>query len=125
MDDRRRHPRLLCADLVQIRWSDAEGHAYGGTANLEDISVSGVCLQVEQPVPLSTKLTVYNNAVEYEGTITYCIYREIGFFIGIEFDSSSRWSIEQFSPAHLLDPTQLVQKEAALPQRSLRRSLIN
>jgi hypothetical protein len=36
------------------------------------------------------------------------VYREIGYFLGIEFEPGSRWSEQQFKPQHMLDPRRLV-----------------
>src|ERR1035438_1652261 len=48
MDDRRSEVRMLCADMVEVRWKDRLGHQRGTTAILEDICPSGACLQVEE-----------------------------------------------------------------------------
>jgi hypothetical protein len=42
------------------------------------------------------------------GKVKYCVYREIGYFLGIEFEAGSRWSLRQFKPQHMLDPRRLV-----------------
>jgi hypothetical protein len=41
------------------------------------------------------------------------VFREIGYFLGIEFDSGVRWSQRDFKPQHLLDPRKLVSKKKA------------
>jgi len=52
MLDRRTEPRLLCADVVELEWTDKSGRTRHCAANLEDISPSGLGLQVERSVPL-------------------------------------------------------------------------
>src|ERR1035438_10267612 len=52
MDDRRSEVRMLCADMVEVRWRDRLGHQRGTTAILEDICPSGACLQVEERLRL-------------------------------------------------------------------------
>lgn len=42
------------------------------------------------------------------GHVRYCVFREIGYFLGVEFDNGSRWSQKQYKPQHLLDPRRLV-----------------
>src|SRR5690348_15455415 len=49
MDERRIEPRMLCAELVELRWRDKHGFERRDMANLEDISLSGACLQTEKP----------------------------------------------------------------------------
>jgi hypothetical protein len=49
---------MLCADLVDVQWRDQIGRTRRGVANLEDISLSGACLQVDRPVPLGTAFRI-------------------------------------------------------------------
>jgi hypothetical protein len=58
MQDRRVNPRMLCADLVKIEWLDKCGVAHSAVANLEDISSSGACLQMEEDVPLQSVVKI-------------------------------------------------------------------
>jgi hypothetical protein len=108
LDDRRVEPRMLCADLVDVQWKDQNGRTRRGVANLEDISLSGACLQVERPVPQGTTLRMSYPNGELLGIVKYCVFRDIGYFLGVEFEPGSRWSQRHFRPQHLLDPRRLV-----------------
>jgi PilZ domain len=108
MFDRRVEPRMLCADMVDVQWKDKTGRLRKGVANLEDISLSGACLQFDQPIPLQTDLRINHPKGELLGKVRYCVYREIGYFLGIEFEPGCRWSEQQFKPQHMLDPRRLV-----------------
>jgi PilZ domain len=108
MVDRRTEPRMLCADLVDVQWKDKTGRIRKSLAHLEDISLSGACIQVEVPVPIHTVIKIAYPKGGLLGTVRYCVYREIGYFLGIEFEAGSRWSQRQFKPQHLLDPRRLV-----------------
>lgn len=99
---------MLCADLVDVQWKDKTGRTRKSLANLEDISLSGACLQVEAPIPLHTIVRIAYPKGGLQGTVRYCVYREIGYFLGIEFEAGSRWSQRQFKPQHMLDPRRLV-----------------
>jgi hypothetical protein len=99
---------MLCADLVDVKWKDPTGRTRRGVANLEDISLSGACLQVDRPVPLGTNFYISYPNGELFGKVKYCVFREIGYFLGIEFEPGSRWSQRHFRPQHLLDPRRLV-----------------
>lgn len=107
MKERRENPRMLCADLVKIEWKDRSGAYHTVVANLEDISSSGACLQLEEDVPLHALVTITHENGEFQGRVRYCIYKEIGFFLGLEFDPGYRWNARQFKPMHLLDPRRL------------------
>jgi hypothetical protein len=99
---------MLCADLVDIRWKDQAGRTRHIVANLEDISLSGACLQVERPVPLGTVMLISYPNGELKGKVKYCVFREIGYFLGIEFEDGQRWSQRHYRPQHMLDPRRLV-----------------
>jgi hypothetical protein len=108
MLDRRYEPRLLCSDLVDIEWTDKTSRTRKCVANLEDISLSGACLQLDRPIPLGSPMRITYPKGELIGTVRYCVFREIGYFLGVEFEDGCRWSQRQFRPQHLLDPRKLV-----------------
>ncbi len=104
---------MLCADLVEICWKGGEGKRHRVSALLEDISVSGACLQTEVPVPVGVQVCWrvaaqrgrkgHTPKREFKGVVRYCEFREIGYFVGVELDASSKWSRKTFTPQHLLD----------------------
>ncbi len=116
MLDRRIEPRILCSDLVAVEWKDNQGKTRKCMANLEDISVSGACVQLDRPLPLQAKLRLTFPKAILEATVRWCIFREIGYFLGLEFAPGMKWSRKDFRPRHMLDPRKLAQMaaEAAL-----------
>ena len=108
MQDKRRETRMLCADMIEVRWRDRAGGEQDTTALLEDICTSGACLQVESPIPLGVEIRWEAPRQEFQGYVRYCVYREIGYFVGVEFDASFQWSKKAFKPQHLLDLQSLV-----------------
>jgi hypothetical protein len=38
------------------------------------------------------------------------VFREIGYFLGVEFEPGSQWSQRSYRPQHLLDPRRLVNR---------------
>ena len=103
---------MLCADLVDIEWRDEDGRTKRTVANLEDISLSGACLQLDVAIPQHTAVRITYPKGELVGRVRYCVYREIGFFMGLEFDPGCKWSQHSFKPMHLLDPRRLVDANA-------------
>ena len=103
---------MLCADMVEVCWSEPAGQKCRFTALLEDISSSGMCLQFEIPVPIGTQVEIRCPGDTLAGTVRYCVYREIGYFVGIELEPSRHWSRQQFEPKHLLDLEELVLRSA-------------
>jgi hypothetical protein len=110
MQERRSEPRMLCADMVSISWRDPIGKRRRMMGLLEDISPSGACLQLEIPVPVGAQILWSSPTREFAGQVRYCAYREIGYFVGVEFSAHSRWSRRAYKPQHLLDLERLVQR---------------
>jgi len=107
MLDRRSEPRLLCADVVEIEWTEKSGHTRHSAANLEDISQSGLGLQVEHPVPLLTTVRISHERGELIGRVKSCVLRHYGYLLGVELEQGCRWSPGSFRPRHLLNPRRL------------------
>lgn len=108
MEDRRTEARMLCADVVHVHWREGT-HGRSATALLEDISPSGACLQLESAVPLGVSITWETDGHEFTGKARYCVYREIGYFVGVEFEPGVKWSQSAFEPRHLLDLKKLIE----------------
>ena len=109
---------MMCADLVEVCWRGAEGKRNKLSGLLEDISPSGACLQLESPIPVGSEVhwsaTIPSRPKrraakrEFFGRVRYCEYREIGYFVGVEFAAHSRWSRSSYKPQHLLDLKQFL-----------------
>jgi PilZ domain len=101
--ERRTEVRMLCSELVRIRWKDLATNQVVATAVLEDISPSGAGLQVEAPINEGARVSIEPPNCLLHGAVRYCIFREIGYFIGVRLDDDSRWSPASYKPEHLLD----------------------
>jgi len=121
--DRRVADRLLCAELVQLIWQDAAGREHRRVANLEDISLTGVCLQVEQPMSAGTAIAIQFGDGELLGVIRYCRHQDSGYFLGVHLAEGSRWSSQHYKPEHLLDPKDLLDQTMA--RRSVEKTKVN
>ena len=107
MQERRWERRLLCADLVQVKWRDQAGRTRSTTAILEDISRTGACLQSDVPIPAEALVQVTHGRKTLECKVSYCVYHEIGYFAGLIFTAKHHWSERMFRPKHLVDPATL------------------
>ena len=94
---------MLCADMMEVEWTDGTGCLHIATALLEDISAVGACLQMERELPVSAEVELRYHGVDMPAKIKYCVYQEIGFYVGIEFREGFQWSEQAFQPDHLLD----------------------
>jgi hypothetical protein len=89
--------------LLKIRWTDETGKPRREIATLEDISSTGLCLKVENPIPRDTIITILYPSGQYQGRIKHCDAYMDWFFVGVEFLPGYRWTKEHFAPAHLLE----------------------
>jgi hypothetical protein len=105
MRERRSEVRLLCSALIQVRLESSGKPAKIG-ANLEEISPSGACVLLEQPVETGAEISLLCRSRKFRGIVRYCIHHEIGYFAGIQF-AGCKWSRELYEPEHLVDPTQV------------------
>jgi hypothetical protein len=110
MPERRTDKRFLCADLVEVIWCDSLGRQRRKVGNLEDISLCGMCIQLETPIPIGTEVRVPYGNGQLVGVVRYALRRDGAYFLGIELLESSRWSASHFVPQHLLDPRELIQR---------------
>jgi hypothetical protein len=73
------------------------------SAILEDLSPAGACIQFECPIPVGCRIAIAHPKGELRGVVKYCVFRDIGYYAGLEFDESSMWSPERFLPEYRLD----------------------
>ena len=118
MQERRTEFRMLCADMLNVTWTDRSGRQRQSTALLEDISPSGACLQFESPIPPETPVHIECADRPLEGKVRYCVYREIGYFVGVEFMPGYRWSRRRYQPEHCLDLQQFLSRKKTAGQAS-------
>ena len=116
MIERRFEGRFLCADLVVVEWRADKGSGADSRtveAVLEDISAMGACVQVDERIPFGAAISisvsagpvdagpVRANPARFSGHVSYCVYRDYGYFVGIRFSDETRWSSGVFEPQHL------------------------
>ena len=101
MQERRSEPRWMCADLVKVR-IQAANRVEEAVANLEDISPSGACLQLEAATQEGADIEILCAGCRLKGKVKYCRFSTIGYDVGIAFDERRSWSKERYEPKHLL-----------------------
>ena len=95
--------------MIRVQWKPPQGHGRSTTALLEDISPSGACLQLDFDIPIGSEVHWKSSGQELGGRVRYCVYREIGYFVGVEFPSDRKWSESAYQPEHLLDIHKLLE----------------
>lgn len=94
---------MLCADMADVTWRVKTAVNHRAIGLLEDISRSGACLQMELAIPVGAEVRWRCRNREFSGRVRYCVYREIGYFVGIELAAACKWSKRTYRPRHLLD----------------------
>jgi hypothetical protein len=61
-------------------------------------------------VPLGVEIRWECAGHEFVGLVRYCSYRDIGYFVGVEFSKSTKWSEQAYKPQHLLNLEQLMER---------------
>jgi hypothetical protein len=132
MIERRLESRFLCADLVKVEWlarnpsgasnkSGASNNIRGQSdlhtveALLEDISPLGACVQVEEQIPPGAAILISaagGESAQLAGRVSYCVFRDYGYFVGVRFSVETPWSSRVFEPRHLTSLEELVTHEA-------------
>jgi hypothetical protein len=102
--EKRRGDRLLCAGLVEVRWTDASGSVCTAFANLDDLSPGGVSLLLDSPLPPCAHVEFSHSGQMVSGDVRHCTHTEIGWIAGVRFGSDSQWDPVACPPEHLLDP---------------------
>src|SRR3954447_21443172 len=101
MNERRLESRFLCADLVKVEWMAEKDDLRTVEAVLEDISPLGACVQVEERIPLGAIVSISVSDAFFSGFVSYCVYRDYGYFVGVRLSDITRWSERIFHPQHL------------------------
>jgi hypothetical protein len=102
MQHNRSEARYMCAELVNVRIHDA-AEPREVTGNLEDISASGACVQLEAAAAEGADIEMVCAKCRLEGKVRYCRLTELGYNVGIEFAKRRCWNKRLFSPRHLLE----------------------
>jgi hypothetical protein len=115
MSERRHESRFLCADLVKVEWvahnlsggvstdTNSKQSLCATEAVLEDISRVGACVQVDEPIPPGATILISTGGegARLAGQVSYCVFRDYGYFVGIRFSDETMWTSGVFAPQHL------------------------
>lgn len=101
-EERRNNGRELCADFVQITWSDQRGRPISYVGLLEDVSPGGPGLSLDLPVNVGQAVHLHTKGFEGEALVCYCELGEYGYLVGVEFQEGCSWDREKWMPKHLL-----------------------
>lgn len=93
----------MCADLVKVIVHGAGCPLSEVIANLEDISPSGACVQLDEVLGDGAEIELVCSGWRVHGKIRYCRITELGYDVGVEFQHRGAWDRNQYEPKHLLE----------------------
>ena len=102
MTQKRGEPRYMCADLVNILIHHEDRTVEETIANLEDISRSGACVQLQEAVRVGADIEIVCSMCRFKGKVRNCRFVEGGYDVGVAFDNPRAWDVRRYQPAHLL-----------------------
>lgn len=91
---------------------------------LEDISALGACVQVEDRIPLGAAISILahhggvdSGGARFSGYVSYCEYRDFGYFVGIRLSDETPWSTRAFEPEHLTNLAAMSRRGSGRPKK--------
>ncbi|HET8548405.1 MAG TPA: PilZ domain-containing protein [Bryobacteraceae bacterium] len=102
--DSRRHPRFPIEGPLRVLWHDANGRERVSNAKLVNVSVAGLKLRVDEPIPVRALLLCNDQrlGIRGSGAVRYCIMTRGKYEIGVEFNGGTGW--HEPDPAAAPDP---------------------
>lgn len=102
MAERRSEPRYMCSELVNILIRREDQTEQQAIANLEDISRSGACVQLDEAVRLGADIEIVCSTCRFRGKVRNCRFAGNLYDVGVAFDDPGAWDASRYEPAHLL-----------------------
>jgi hypothetical protein len=108
MQEKRSQQRLLDCDLVMLGW-DGGSRKHKQLGNIKDISLNGIGVRVDHPLPIGTPVTICYESLS-NGLILGIVRHHTpvtnDHFLGIEFAAASKESTAPFQPELVVWPVQ-------------------
>lgn len=91
--DIRRHKRVLQTEPVRISWTDRFGNEKFATADIVDISETGMRIKVTEALTVATLVTLRSDRHSLHGraSVRSCVRHGAKFLVGMEFIGGLKW----------------------------------
>ena len=92
MSTKRRHERILYNGPVRISWEDERGEIMYAAGKCVDISEAGLRIEVSEPVPMRTYVTLRADRINISGTavVKHIARRSTRYILGLELSQQMR-----------------------------------
>jgi hypothetical protein len=92
----------MCSELVNILIRYDDQTVQQAIANLEDISRSGACVQLDEAVRVGADIEIVCSTCRFKGKVRNRRYAGGRYDVGVAFDVPGAWDASRYQPAHLL-----------------------
>lgn len=92
--EQRRDTRQAIGGKLRLLWEDSEGKHQVHTAELENVSRSGIKIRVDVQMAPRTYVTVNDREIGImgRGSVRYCRYERGKYSVGLEFSGGTGWN---------------------------------
>jgi len=80
--------RIAMMAIAEVCWEDQSGTSHLAPAKIEDTSPSGVCIRINTPIAVGSKLTIRWQREVFSGVARNCRSDGVAFVMGIQRDSA-------------------------------------
>jgi hypothetical protein len=95
--------RYLCSELVSVLYEDDSSNIHQAMANLEEIASAEAILLMEQRLKPGQPISFRAKGHDLNGVVGSSDFDpDLGWFIKVELDFTSRWHGRMFVPEHFL-----------------------
>lgn len=90
-EKRRRFPRQPCSGPVSVAWTIGDDKFTMG--HCVDISISGMCIQVSEPMPIFGRVCLRSDRLSLNGSaiVRHCRRKNSKYLVGVDFAGGLRW----------------------------------
>jgi len=89
----RKHRRYAIQGTMHLLWQDGSGRERLSVGKLVDVSVMGVRMRTEEPIPVRAYLICNDprTGIRGRGSVRHCNYSKGKYEIGVEFSGGTGW----------------------------------
>ena len=104
-----------------MAWPQELGASRTDWAILGDISPSGACIEIDEPIPVNAVVELEFGHDRCLAVVQYCKYDKVSYVLGVQFKQGYQWSSSRWEPKHRIQVNlQEIDKPNALDSASLR-----
>jgi hypothetical protein len=93
--EKRKHLRSVSSEIVEITWADSQGQYFRARARCLDVSLKGLCLEVNQQIHRSSYVNIRADKLGLMVTaqVRRCVQKGLKYRIGLELNPGAEWNL--------------------------------